>query len=113
MLKSGLCDCSDAYILLCGTTTITGGPNDVAEANKRTDERNKEVIFKNCTPFIECTSKINNIQMNHTKALDLAMLMYNLIEYSDSYSKTFGSPWHYYRDQPVLDNTGSFTNFFW
>ena len=60
MLESGLCDCSDAYILLCGTTTITGGPNDAAEANKKTGERNKEVIFKNCTPFIECTSKINN-----------------------------------------------------
>ena len=51
--------------------------------------------------------------MNHTKDLDLAMLMYNLIEYSDSYSKTSGSPWQYYRDKAVLDNTGSFTNFIW
>ena len=28
------------------------------------------------------------------------MPMYNLIEYSDSYSKTLGSLWQYYTDQP-------------
>ena len=46
MLKSSLCDYSDAYILLCGTITATGeGPDDSA---KQLNERNKEVIFKNC-----------------------------------------------------------------
>ena len=28
------------------------------------------------------------------------MPMYNVIEYSDNYSKTFGSLWHYYKDDP-------------
>ena len=28
------------------------------------------------------------------------MPMYNLIEYSDSYSKTLGSLWQYYKDDP-------------
>ena len=34
------------------------------------------------------------------------MLMYNLIKYSDNYSKTSGSLWQYYRDKPALNNDG-------
>ena len=38
------------------------------------------------------------------------MPMYNLIEYSDYYSKTSGSLWQYYRDEPNyhLENSESF-----
>ena len=32
------------------------------------------------------------------------MPIYNLIEYSDNYSKTSGSSWQYYRDQPILNS---------
>ena len=32
------------------------------------------------------------------------MTMYNIIEYGDIYSKTSGSLWQYYRDEPALDN---------
>ena len=39
------------------------------------------------------------------------MPMYNLIEYSDAYSKTSGSLWQYYRDGPALDNNGNITDF--
>ena len=49
MLRSSLCGYADAYILVNGTITITGVGDDAAE--KRLDERNKGVIFKNCTPF--------------------------------------------------------------
>ena len=59
MLKSSLCDYSDAYILVKGTTTITG-PGDDATA-RQADERNKGVIFKNCGPFISCKSEIIQI----------------------------------------------------
>ena len=52
---------------------------------------NKTVIFKNCAPFTDCISKINNAQVDNAKDIDIVMLMYNLIEYSDNYSKTFGS----------------------
>ena len=31
------------------------------------------------------------------------MPMYNLIEYSKKYSKTSGSVWNYYRDEPNSD----------
>ena len=44
------------------------------------DERNKGVIFKNCEPFIDCTSEISNTQIDYVKDLDFAMPMYNLIE---------------------------------
>ena len=55
MIKSSLCDYSDAYILVAGTITSTGaGDNDAA---KQADEKNKEVIFKNFTPFTDCISK--------------------------------------------------------
>ena len=52
MLKSSLCDYSCAYILVNGTIAITETTADVAARN--VDERNKEVIFKNCVPFTDC-----------------------------------------------------------
>ena len=55
LLKSSLCDYSNAYILLSGTITITGAGAD--DAAKRLDERNKGVIFKNCAPFTDCISE--------------------------------------------------------
>ena len=57
LLKSRLCDYSNAYILLSGTITITGAGAD--DATKRLDEINKGVIFKNCAPFTDCISEIN------------------------------------------------------
>ena len=60
MLKSSLCDYSDAY------------------------NTNKKVIFKNCAPFTNCISEINNTQIDNAKDIDIVMPMYNLIEYSDN-----------------------------
>ena len=39
-LKSSLCEYSDTYILVKGTITITGGPENATNVNKRLDERN-------------------------------------------------------------------------
>ena len=39
------------------------------------------------------------------------MPLYNLIEYSDTYVKTSGSLWQYYRDEPALDNNNNITDF--
>ena len=98
MLRSNLCDYADAYILVKGTITITGAGND--DAAKRLDERNKGVIFKNCAPFTKCISRINNTEIDNAKDIDIVMSMYNLIEYSDNYSKTSGNLWQYYKDEP-------------
>ena len=54
MLKSSLCDYSDAYILVKGTITIAGAGDDIAA--RQTDERDKGAIFKNCAPFTNCIS---------------------------------------------------------
>ena len=56
MLKTNLCVYNDPYILVSGIITITIG-KDATEGNKGKDKKNKKLIFKNCTSFIECTSK--------------------------------------------------------
>ena len=61
------------------------------------------MAFKNCAPFINCISEINNTQVDNAKDIDIVMPMYNLIEYSDNYAKAFGSLWQYYRDEPNGD----------
>ena len=108
MLKSSLCDYSDAYILVKGTLTITGIGADAAA--RQADERDKGVPFKNCAPFTNCISEINNTQVDNAKDIDIVMPMYNLIEYSDNYAKTTGSLWQYFRDEPndILRNSKSF-----
>ena len=98
MLKSSLCDSSDAYILVKGKITITGAGDDAA--TRQVDERDKGVAFKNCAPFTNCISEINNTQIDNAKDIDIVMPVYNLIEFSDNYSKTSGSLWQYYRDEP-------------
>ena len=89
MLKSDLCDYADAYIFVKGTITIAGAGADAAA--RQLDERNKGVIFKNCAPFTKCISRINNKDIDKAQDIDIVMPMYNLIEYSDNYSKTSGS----------------------
>ena len=98
MLKSSLCDYSNAYILVKGRITITGTGADAAA--RQADERNKGAIFKNCALFVNCKSEINNTEIDNAKDIDIVMPMYNLIEYSDNYSKTSGSLWQYYKVEP-------------
>ena len=98
MLKSSLCDYSDAYILVKGKITITGAGADAAA--RQADERDKVVAFKNCAPFTTGKTNINNVEIDHCQDIDIVMPMYNLIEYSDNYAKTSGSLWQHYRDEP-------------
>ena len=74
MLKSSLCNYSDAYILVKGTITITGARDD---ARRQADKRNKGVIFKKWAPFINCKCEINNTEIDNFKDTDIAMPMYN------------------------------------
>ena len=107
-IKSSLCDYSDSYILVSETITVTRhGDNDNA---KWADETNKELIFKTCAPFTDCISDINNTQIDYANDIDIAMPMYNLIEYSRNYLKTSKSLWQYYRDEPndTIENFESF-----
>ena len=51
-------------------------------------------------PFSKCISRINNTDVDTTRDIVIVMPMYNLIEYSDNYSKTSGGLWKYYKDDP-------------
>ena len=73
--------------------------------------RNKKLIFKNCAPFSNCISKINNTQIDNVEYIDIVMPMHNLIEYSDNYSKTSGSLWQYCKEIPDLDDDGDIADF--
>ena len=78
MLRSDLCDFSDAYIVVKGDITVTN-PNNA--------KRNKAVAFKNNAPFINCISKINGVKNDNAEDLDVVMPMYNLLEYSKNYKE--------------------------
>ena len=108
MLRSNLCDYAGAYILVKGTITMTGTGADAAA--RWADEREKGVTFKNCAPFTKCISRISNTDIDTAQDIYIVMPMYNLTEYSDNYSKTSGSFWQYYKDDPNdnLADSGSF-----
>ena len=55
-------------------------------------------------------NKINNMEVDNAQDIDIIMPMYNLIEYSDNYSKTSGSLWQYYKDEPQ-DNSANSESF--
>ena len=98
MLRSNLCDYSDAYIFVKGTITVTS-PEVNNNAKNIRDKRNRPVILKNNAPFFSCITRINGELIEDADDLDIVMLMYNLLEYSKNYRKTIGSLYNYYRDE--------------
>ena len=98
MLRSNLCDYSDAYILVNGTITITA-PGVNNNANNIRGKRNRPLILKNNAPFASCITRINGKLIEDADDLDIVMSMYNLLEYSKNYRKTIGSLYNYYRDE--------------
>ena len=91
MLRSNLCDYSDAYILVKGTITVAG--------NNLRDRQDRPLIFKNNASFVSCITRINGELIEDADDLDIVMPIYNLLEYSKNYRKTIGSLYNYYRDE--------------
>ena len=86
MLKSSLCNYNDAYIVVKGGITITGDAGPAAGRTKaqllaarQADKRDKGVISKNCAPFINCKTEINNTEIDNAKDIDIVTPMYKLI----------------------------------
>ena len=100
-LESSLCDYSVAYILVTGNISIARG-------------NNRKAAFKNCTPFKNFRTEINNTFVDKTEHINIAMPMHNLIEYSDNYFDTSGSLWQFKRDEKeenadlIVNNSSSF-----
>ena len=90
MVMPGLCDYSDAYMVVKGKITVKNPNNNAYD---------KKLAFKNNAKFVSCISKINNTLIDNAKDLYIVMSMYNLIEYSRNYRKKAGSLWNSYRDE--------------
>ena len=86
MLKSDLCDSSDAYVVY---------ELLLLQEQEMRVKANRCLAFKNDAAFISCILKINNMLIDNAEDLDVAMPMYNLIEYSKNYRKTTSSLWNY------------------
>ena len=85
--------------------------NNTAAAGAAAHNTAKEIIFKNCALFTNYISRINNTQIVNAEYIDIVMPMYNLIEYSDNYSKTSGSLWQYCKEIPAVNNAGNIVAF--
>ena len=110
-LESSLCDYSDAYVLVTGNIAVT---RTIAAASDEPVKNNEpltaatQVAFKNCAPFKDCRTEINDTFVDYVDFINITMPMYNLIEYSDNYSDTSGSLWGFKRDEIV--NNANVTN---
>ena len=82
MLRSDLCDFSDAYTVVKVDIIVTDSDNA---------KRNKSFAFKDNAPFINCISKINGVKIDNAEDLNVVTSMYYLLEYSKIYRKTTGS----------------------
>ena len=67
MIRWNLCDYNDAFILFKGTITA---PN-MAAAGAAVNNTNKKVVFKNCAPFTDCITEINNIQVDDAQKIGI------------------------------------------
>ena len=72
---------------------------------------NKKVKFKNFASLTSYIIEINNTKVDYAEITDIVMSVYNLIEYMDACSKTSGSLWQQYRDEPALDNNDNIIDF--
>ena len=108
MLRSNLCDYSDAYVLGKGTIMVTALRANNGANNIR-DKKNRPLVLKNNAPFVSCITRINGELIEDADELDIVIPMCNLLEYSKNYRKPIGSLYNYYRDE--LTNDGNDNNF--
>ena len=92
VLKPNVCDYAVAYILINGTIRAAA-----ADGNTR-------LALRNCAPFTKCNLEINDEHVDTAENLDIAMPMYNLIEYSDNYQDSSATLYQYRRDEPPEAN---------
>ena len=110
-LESLLCDYSEAYILVTWNITVTRTIPAAAGGNPQRKQplaAATQVIFKNCAPFKDCRTEINDTFVDYADFINITMPMYNLIEYSDNYSDTSGTLWQFARNEII--NNANVTN---
>ena len=99
------------HILVTGniavTRTIAATGDDHVKNNEALPGAT-QVSFKNCAPFKDCRTEINDTFVDYPDFINIAMSLYNLIEYSHSYSDSSGSLWGFKRDE--VANNANVTN---
>ena len=88
VLKPNLRDYAEGYVLVDGTIRAANAVNAT------------RLALKNCAPFTKCILEINDEHVDTAENLDIVMLMYDLIEYSDNYQDLSGTLYQYKRDEP-------------
>ena len=87
-IESSLCDYSDPYILVTGNIVVT---KKITAARGIPIQTNQplaaatQTVFKNCAPFKDCRTEINDTFVYYADCINIAMPMYNLIEYINNY----------------------------
>ena len=76
------------------------GQGKITVTEPNLTQYDKKLAFKNNASFISCISTINNTLIDNAEYLDILMPIYNLLEYNKNYSRTSGSLWNYYREEP-------------
>ena len=94
VIKSNLCDYLEAYILETGDMTAIGGNADT------------KVTFKTPAPFTRCVTHINDEHIDTSENIGIIITMCTYILYSDNYSDTSGSLWHFKIDESTVTDTG-------
>ena len=114
-MESSLCDYSGAYTLVTRNITVTrtvalstGSLAGTQRQRKQPLAAATQAAFKNCAPFKDCRTEINDSFVDYADFINIAMPMYNLIEYSDNYSDSSGSLWGLKRDE--IANNANVTN---
>ena len=100
-IESSLCDYSDAYILVTGDIAVKKRNNDTT--NNIDITQATQLVVKNCAPFKDRKTRINDTFVDFIDFIKIAMPMYNLIEYIDNYSDTSRSLWNFKRDE-IINN---------
>ena len=81
------------------------------EAPAAANNANKKVMFDTAASFTSFIIRINNTQIYDAHQIDTVMPIYNLIAYSDNYSKIYGVLWQYCKDELALADNGDITGF--
>ena len=105
MLRSSLCNYSDAHMLVKRSITVV----NITAPGQANNGANKKVVFKNCATFTNCISRIKNTELDNASYIDAVTPIYNLIEYRNNCLKTSENLWQFY--VPAVNANGAIVVF--
>ena len=110
-IESSLCNYSDAYVLVTGDIAVI---RTIAAADNNCLRRKQQlaaatqVALKNCAPFNDSRTEMNDTFVDYVDFINIAKPMYSFIEYNDNYSDSSRGLWGFERDN--IFNNADVTN---